>query len=638
MLTIFAALAFLLLGREVAARVWRRGELAPLERACATLTFGVTLWLASIWGLALCGWLTRTGILILAVEVFALALWNIFRSGEASAPPVARGAAPPQSRVPLLLLAFLPVLLWVAFILWRGWIVPPLSHDALAYHLPKAVLYAREHGYAYFEFLDWRIRKLPASYELMLAEIIVLEGTDTITEWLSLLFYAMLVVTSGALVQRWWKRDAFAAAATMLFVAGIPVLLLHSGAHKNDVMTAAFMLAMLVWGGRWIATGDARALVPLILATGAAVGTKPQAGVLALALLPFALWRVFRERMPPRRIAVLALFGIAVFLLLGGWAYLDNYRHPAAAGATESVAYGDWVNLWEGPYVLLAAPFSPSPNALPVPWEAEPWFWRRYEIYFSHLGAPFSLAALLLPVALVAFRRFDGSRMERLALLAVTLVVFAIMLPVRFTPHGLYAISLPRYALFLAPVFFAWTIAPIVIAARERRPQFGAVVVALAAAGFVIHALDMARSDVFVPLDYVRWARERPGTRVVAFDPYRAAEVFDRAAGPRDRVAIDAGFGTWLQPLFGAELQRPVDFIGSDGKIPAAAQWVVVDRAWGSIWGHPDFKDLSQARQYLAAGQPYPGDTRLADALRNDARWEVVFYNPRQNQAVFKRR
>jgi hypothetical protein len=207
------------------------------------------------------------------------------------------------------------------------------------------------------------------------------------------------------------------------------------------------------------------------------------------------------------------------------------------------------------------------------------------------------------------------------------------MLPVNFEPHGLYAISLPRYALFIVPIVFGWT-----IAALPSRAAIGASV--LAVVSFAAYAIDVVRNDVFASLAYVQWAREHPGTRVVPFDPYRAAEVADRRAGPRDRIAIDAAFGSWIHPAFGAQLSRPVDFIPpGDGPplIRDDAQWVVIDRAWNMIWEHPDFRDLSQARDFLVRGSTAPADERTMRYLRGDSRFRLVFYNPKTYQAVFQR-
>ena len=172
------------------------------------------------------------------------------RRGGGQAPtPVRTGVAP------VLHFLLLFILAWVFFILWRGWLLPPVSHDALAYHLPKAVLFARAHGYEPLSYLDARIRNIPSSYEMLLAENIVLQHRDTITEWISTLFYVLFVIASAAIAERWWKSRATIVA---LFAAGVPVALLHSGAHKNDLMTAFFIVAALVACGRYISERDGK--------------------------------------------------------------------------------------------------------------------------------------------------------------------------------------------------------------------------------------------------------------------------------------------------------------------------------------------------------------------------------------------
>ena len=147
-------------------------------------------------------------------------------------------------------------------------------------------------------------------------------------------------------------------------------------------------------------------------------------------------------------------------------------------------------------------------------------------------------------------------------------------------------------------------------------------------------------AGAFAPMEYVRWAKLNPGTRVVPFDANRAASLVDRRAGPRDAVAVDAGYGTWIHPAFGKELQRPVYLIAQGTgpvHIPDGARWVAIDRSFASIWEHPDFEDLSQARKFLVRGQPKPEEMRVFNALRQDPRFELVVYNRVTNQAVFRR-
>jgi hypothetical protein len=621
MLIVATVLVFILFGREISFLLWRDG-LPPVERACYAAVLGISSWLGSLWAIALLHVMTPPVLLTRTAAAGAVVAVLWFRRGFKRVNLQTSFSVPV---VAALAFGVLPLALWCEFLFWRGWILPPASHDALSYHLPKAVFWARAHGFEYLEFLDARMRNIPASYELLLAEWIVLEGTDTTTEWLSVLFYLGWVVAAAALARRWWTGGWWTSLATAIVTAGVPVALLHSGAHKNDLMTAFFIVAGLVAGGRWIAAEDKRALALCIVTFAAAVGTKPQAAAVALCLAPFLI------RGLTLRLAALAA---AAFLLLGGAVYISNFVNQRSAIGVGSdvessvVAYGDWPNLWQAPYVLLAAPFSPSANSLRVPWEETAWFWRRYEIFFSHLGIPFAICAVAAPFAALKWRG-----RERLSISAAALAAFLLMLPVKFAPHGLYAISLPRYALFIVPIVIAWTVGA--VAARSMRHAFMLIV----AGGVVFswYAIDSARNDTFSPLRYVLWVRQRPGSRVVRFDPFRAASVADRAAGPNDRIAIDAEFGTWIQPAFGANLTRPVQMLRPGTPIADDVRFVVIDRAWNMIWRHPDFTDLSQSRRYLTRGNPRADDLRVLNALRADRRFRLVFYNPKANQAVFQR-
>ena len=618
MLIVLTALAFLFLGRELALRLWR-DEIPPFyEFTTYSATIGVCLWLATLWATALLRVMYEPVLIARTCVVFGLALWLALTRPFGPPSPAWRERA---------LLGF--VLIWVVFILWRGWLLPPVSHDALAYHLPKAVLFARAGGYQWLSFLDARIRNIPANYEMLLAETIVLQHRDTITEWISVLFYVRFVMAAAALAERWWKSNATLVA---VFAAGLPVALLHSGAHKNDLMTAFFIVSALVSAGRFVTTSELRSLVLTVIAFAAAVGTKPQAAAVAICIAPALIWRA-----KPRQLAIAAGTGVLALLLLGGSVFVSNMINEHAVIGVDSgikhetvIAYGDWSNLWQGPYVLVAAPFATKSNELPVPWADHPWFWRRYELFFSHLGIPFALCAMAMPFAMFALRRRAG--IEPFAISAATLVAFAIMLPVNFQPHGLFSISLPRYALFVVPIVFGWTIAPLATRARIVLSVIG-----VGALGF--YAIDNVRNDAFAPWAYVQFARAHPQTRQVPFDAFRAAEVMDRHAGQRDRVAIDAAFGTWIHPAFGVELARPVDFIpAGDGPplIRQDADWVVIDRGWKILWEHPQFRDLSQARTFLVRGRPTAEDTRVLRYLRRDPRFRLVFYNPTWNQAVFQ--
>jgi hypothetical protein len=545
-----------------------------------------------------------------------------------------------DSHKALIAFALTPVILWTIFALWRGAVVPPLSHDALSYHLPKAVLFARAHAYVYLDQLNVIPRKLPSNYELMLADMIATTGNDRITEWLSTFHYILFIIGGTALVQRWWgsnpKRDAIVA----LLIAQIPVALLQSSAHKNDLLLAFLVVSALMWGARFAATGETPAAVLMIVAMAMAVGTKPQAAFTAVALIPFVIWRLWRER-DGRRLVMLAGASVLALALLGGASYAIDFKHERtdsttrqSGNAVTTFGFNDFANIWQAPYVLIAAPFSRDELSLYVPWQERPWFWRRYEIYFSHLGVGFALALLALPFAIVKLRRERS--VERIVGSAVALVAFVAMLPVVSIPHGLYTISLPRYALFIVPVVLGWS-----VEAAVRSRESVARIALLACSGlFVVYAIDNAVNDGFAPLRYVTWASRNPGTRLVPFSPNRAPCLADRIAGSDDKIAIDAGFSSWIYPAFGRDLTRPVQLLSGKGplKVDADARWIVIDRGYDEAWNKPSFRDLSQVSRVPTRGSLSPaGQALLHQALALPG-FRPVFVNATGGQAVFVRR
>jgi hypothetical protein len=636
------ALVFVWLGYEIAVRRWR-DDAGALEIWNAAFAIGSALWIASAWVAALLHMLDRptmllrTGAVIVAAS---LACWQRVR-GRVVVPELDGGD------VRRYLLPLLPVFMWIIFILWRSTVVPPASHDALAYHLPRAVLWIREHAFTFLDLpFDSRMRILPANYEILLADVILLDGGDAVTEWLGVFFYVGFVVAAGSLCERWWQRQNLATLSVVLLTASIPVLLLHTGADKNDIMTGFFMLSALTWSGRWLSLGDVGALILCGVTVISAAGTKPQGLMLAAAMFPFVMWRLVKE-LRARRVDFAALarvVAVAVLaaVLLGGAFFVTRAIHEGVAGAAERrafVAYDDWSNLWQAPWVLLTAPFSPWSDELYVPWSDHHWFWVRHEIYFSHLGVPFAICFVLLPVAVMLFRNdVPERRNERHAMFLAAFATVLLMLPVRDVPmpHGVYTVALPRYVLFFAPVVFALVIAPATARLGTAARRLSAAVPVALALWFCAQAVDAGLNDRFVPLDYVVAARNAPGTRFIAFDSFRAASVVDRIAGPQDTIYFDAGYAAWIHPAFGADLRRPVKFLDAP-VVPSDAKWIVIDRGFRIVWQHERFHDLGDTYRYLTRGSPTARDTSLINDLLRDPRFKPVFVDRRWNQAVFQR-
>src|SRR5437016_3184452 len=111
------AIAALALGYELTRRIWSDG-LLPVERAAFSFLLGLSAWIASTWILAL-GHLLVTWALVGRTIVFAAVAAVLLARRRPRRLDRRRSAA---------LLALLPIAAWLVFILWRGAIVPPLTH------------------------------------------------------------------------------------------------------------------------------------------------------------------------------------------------------------------------------------------------------------------------------------------------------------------------------------------------------------------------------------------------------------------------------------------------------------------------------------------------------------------------------
>ncbi|HEX2061556.1 MAG TPA: hypothetical protein VHK90_12520, partial [Thermoanaerobaculia bacterium] len=619
--------ALLAAGTCLATFFWRDDDVTTLERVTAGAVLGAAIWIGASWIFALTHTLTRTSLWVLAGIVLAAGVACVTRL--------------PRIRVTArALILLLPVVLWSLFALWRGAVLPPASHDALAYHLPRAVFIARAGGFEHFPAADTRLNAYPANYELLLADVILMSGTDDLTEWLSTAMFALFLLGSAALARRWW-RGTSAIPEVVIATATTPILLLHSSAHKNDVMAAAFAVTALLWGARWCARGGRMPMLLLVVSLVLGGGTKPQVAGVMLGLAPFLLARVIRERIGIRPILVTGVLALAFFAIGGAAPYAMLLMQNGGGGASSQspFAWGDLENLWQVPILLWLAPFSPNPLGVWVPWRGEYWFWPRYEVFFSHWGVLFSVLVLLIPFGIYAARR-DPNR-ERFTGTMAALVAMAVLLPAEIRPVGFFA-ALARYLLFIVPVVLVHVVPPLVDALR-RSTRFRALphfFAALLVAVFAHQAIDYAISDAFTPVAYMRLARAYPGTRQIWFAQTRAGSVVDRLAGPDDVVAVGGSFDTWIHPAFGAKLTREVILLPSNATaadVPARAQWVIVDRSWNALWGNPNLTDMGKFWQYAGHGRATDEDLQLYRQLAADPRFRLVWRDARVNQAVFWR-
>lgn len=610
--------------------IWKRFDpeslLNPLESlASAGLVF-TAIWLAIAWALAIPMLMSATTLLAGAVIVAAIAI--ALKASWLIAPIRVSTAA---------VIAIIPLVIWAVFLLWRGYILPPLGPDTLTYHMPRALLMSRLGGYARFGLPDTRIDTLAANYELMLATILDFCRNDTITEWLSTWFWALFLVQTGAMCLRWSKNSA-ATAVTVVIAAAAPVVILQGAAHKNDLMTAAFFLAAFHWTARWRMRGELSAALLAIMAVAMAIGTKAHGFVVAAVLLPFAI-----RKMPLRRAIALIAFGIAALILLGGEHYVYRGRGGAAGSVTERVRPAPWAdfsNIVEVPALMLIAPFTSSDLEVPVPWRGESWMWNRFDVYASNFGWVVSILAVLLPLSIWLWRD-DENHQERRVVMLAAFAVFILVLPARFVPRG-YVSGFPRYTLFIMPIVVAATVPPLVAWLEQRnrggRETVGALLTIFVVLHFGQQAWLYVRFDKWAPRMSLLFAMEHPGTRWVPSETFRAAFAVDQVAGPADSIDVHGGFDTWIYPAFGRSLERDIHYIADASEIRPAAKWVIVDRAFNAIWAVPGFTSMGQWRQYLGGGSPTEEDVKVIRDLAQNPDFELVFLNRARAQAVFRRR
>jgi hypothetical protein len=598
------AVAIVASGDAVARILYRRfaaEEPAAVERCVAGALLGLILWIAATWVLAIAWALTRRNLLVLAA---------LFVIGGAVS---ARGLFSRLKRPSLVLL---PIVAWCAFILWRSSIVPPASHDALTYHLPKAAMIVQAEGFPRFPVSDPRIRTFPSNYELLLADVLILTRSDALTEWIGTAAYLLFLGIMAMYAQRWWGPGIHVP-LTVLAAAAAPLLLLHSGHDKNDLLTGVFAAGALYWSAQWCARRGAAPAVLAILCGVTAAGTKMNAAAIVAGIAPFGIAALIRK--PPRLRPLLGAiaFALVALLLCGGWVFVQNARSGSDENATATTAgmptsaYGQWGNLWEMPYLIARVSLGLDP-ALPRS-SGERITWLTEDLYSSHFGALFAIALIALPFCIARYAR-DGDvplRSERAIASGAAAIAFLILLPIVQVPSTPPPIL--RLSMFLLPIVFGWTLAPAVreLAASRFRRWIPALAGALVLV-FAAYAVDVALNDLFVPLEHVRWCAAHPHTRRIFWSPNRAASIADSMAGPHDTIAVAGGRDVWRYPAYGAALSRTVLYVDAPQQIPNAAQWVVVDST--------------------------PEETRFFDGLRRDPRFALVYHDRVLSQSVFRRR
>jgi hypothetical protein len=637
------------LTRAAGARPYDDPAASLFDTLCAAMVVALTVWVATSWALALTGLLRSGPLLAAAALEFAAGAAILYRRrGE----PQRTYRFGDRSTAVAALVALAPVAAWLVFVLWRGALLPVYSNDGLSYHLPKAVLLMKAGGFHFFDVPEPRLGTWPCDYELLLADTLILTRSDHCTAAVGTFSYVLMALFAARTAAAWWGGGAHVALAVAL-VATAPIVILHSGLHKNDLLLCALSVAAFTWGARWVAAGCTSSALLATAAALLAFGTKLN-GALVVAVVGLLLAvgaRRHPERASARRAALFCAGAAAASFLLGAADYAANLAavHRLFLAPDPNQGWGDWANLWRFTTMVVLAPFAKSSwGGVWNPFRHEYWWWPENDVWTSHFGAIFSVLFVLLVPCVLRYRRLGApaARAERAAASLATLATYLATMPIKVVPIG-FCSGFVRYTAFVLPVVAAWTVSPVLLEIERRLRSasraIGAARVATAAgaAVFAVKTIDaVGVHDAYAPIGYVAYMMDHPDNRVPFVRRNRAASLLDAVASPTDACAVDMSLDTWVYPAYGAAWTRRVEYLRpAEGEvtIPDDAQWVVVDRSWNAIFGHPGFVDMGKA-YLLGRGKPSGEDLKVYRQLSADPRFELVYDDRTWNQALFRRR
>jgi hypothetical protein len=508
--------------------------------------------------------------------------------------------------------------------IWRlvlAAVLPPFAYDALSYHLTAAASWIQSGtiGPNPYAFCCGRY---PSNAEVLFAWPTVLLGRDTLTD-------AVQIVTAvlGMLAVAGLARTAGISPPGALTAAALygltPIVLAQANTDYNDVTIAAFFLAAVYFGARFLAgrglplardTEPPRLAFALLtgVAAGLLLGTKTSgialAGVVIVPLLAQVALAAWQRRLPGGGFA-LAAAGLVVgaTLLTGGWWYARNWvevGNPLAPFEVRALG----VELFHGTASLheyLTVPPGGARN--PVAEVGRSWyhdlvFWTRSEYSYEErsggLGPLWSWLGwpLLAWTGLLAIRRRPDLVVS--VLLPATLA-FAIL------PYRWWS----RFTIYLAALG-AVAIVAMLEGTRRQMPRrafaAGVVVLSLAGGALATWRVDPAGyGDRLAAPDVLSLAVHRDRPRSVG-------DLFFHEFAWLDGVPARATIGVdvqapkirFLYPLFGSRLERHVILFnnGEEGTI---------DRRLGGA-----------GRAYLFVGS---GDAFDRWALARPQRYRPVF-------------
>ena len=192
---------------------------------------------------------TRGGVIVASAAALAAAaaVWHL--RGRPAAPSMrdAAAAAGAALRDPLLTMLAVAVALGLAYAAALAIATPTTEFDVLWYHLPRAALWAQEHGVHYIEHVNTtRLNENPPGAEILSTWAMTLDGSDrfaSIFQVVALAATLLAITRIGRLLGFSHREATFGA----LLFATLPVVALQATTAANDVVIASFVVIVVAF-------------------------------------------------------------------------------------------------------------------------------------------------------------------------------------------------------------------------------------------------------------------------------------------------------------------------------------------------------------------------------------------------------